>query len=228
MWKNLARLFVANDCLACGQMLTTQERHVCLQCLSQMEETYFHDKPADNELYFRLAGKVPLSGAASLFYFDKGGRLQRVIKQLKYQSIPQVGNYLGEYYANRIKASGMLAGAEAIVPVPLHPRKQRKRGYNQAERIARGLGRGLNLPVRTDVLKRVRYTESQARKDGQDRWKNVEEAFRVVKPLPKGIILVDDIITLGATMGACLKALHQAEQTAEHIYALSLGLTRKD
>ncbi|MEM7655429.1 MAG: ComF family protein [Bacteroidota bacterium] len=227
MWKHFARLFVANDCLGCERMLTSQEQFLCLQCLSQMEETHFHESWQENELYYRLAGRVPLSGAASLFYFDKGGRLQRVIQQLKYQSMPQVGTYLGKYYGNRLQGSGSLPSVDAIVPVPLHARRLRQRGYNQAEQIARGLGKVLEIPVQAQLLKRKRHTAKQAQKAGTQRWENVAGAFQAAKQIPRSVLLVDDVITMGATMGACLEALFAAEQPPKEVYVLSVGMTRK-
>ena len=154
-------------------------------------------------MYYRLAGKVPLAGAMSLFYFDKAGKLQRLISQIKYKNALPLAMYLGEYYGHVLLNDGQFPQDTVLLPVPLHWRKRYKRGYNQAEIIARGMGKALNLVVARDVLKRKRFTTSQTRLSGTARWENVASAFRLHREPPRHILLVDDVITTGATLEAC-------------------------
>lgn len=226
--RGLLDLLFPPTCPGCGTVTVEQEGPVCTGCLLDISETGFHDAPTDNELYYRLAGKVPLDGAAALYYFDKKGKFQRIVQGLKYKNMPQVGNYLGKYYAQQLKATPLLSGIDMLVPVPLHPRRQRERGYNQAERIATGLSAVLDIPVRTDVLRRVRATGSQTRKGQAARWENVRDVFAVEQPASGGIMLVDDVITTGATLEACIRTLCADVTAPQKLTVLALGMARND
>lgn len=225
--RSLLSLLISQGCYACGRSLSSQETLVCLACLAQMEETHFHLRMADNELFHRLAGRVPLLGASSLFYFDKAGKLQQLMQALKYEQAPQLGGFLGRYFGEVLRDSALIAGVEALIPVPLHPHKEKQRGYNQATLIAKGMSDVLAIPTRSDLVERVRKTSSQARKSGAARWANVEGAFRVVGPLPPQVMLIDDVITTGATLEATVRALLAVERPPQGIRVASIGLTRK-
>ncbi|MEZ4826895.1 MAG: ComF family protein [Bacteroidia bacterium] len=227
MLRHFAQLFVANSCYGCDSPLTIQEKHVCFSCLSRMEQTNLHLSPSENELYFRLAGRIPLAGAMSLFYFSKAGRLQKILQHLKYKGAPHLGVFLGEYYGHILKNMPWVGETDAIIPVPLHLSRRISRGYNQSERIACGLGKVLKIPVRNDIVRRSRKTLTQTKKGGGNRWDNVSGAFSVVKTPPKSILLIDDVITTGATLEACIRALSAVETPAEKIYVASIGMARK-
>ncbi|MEM8890355.1 MAG: ComF family protein [Bacteroidota bacterium] len=224
--KSFFRLIYSHRCYVCERELIAQEKQICFSCLSQIPETNFHLCPTDNEFYYRLGGRVKLEGAMALFYFDKKGKLQSLVEALKYRSAPQLGRFLGAYYAQRMKDADWLEDIQAIVPIPLHYRKKVERGYNQAEELARGMGEILQIPVRSDGLKRVRYTRTQTRMGGRSRWENVKGAFGLGKELEGPIILLDDVLTTGATFEAAMQAL-QAEKSELKIYAISIGITRK-
>lgn len=227
MWQNLASLLVSHSCYGCDRLLTQQEQCICFHCLGQIPETDFHLCSRENELYYRIGGRVPLQGASSLYFFEKGGTLQRIIRQLKYEDAPHLGQFLGKMYGAKIRQTPFLAGIEAVVPVPLHRRKEIKRGYNQALRLAEGLAEGLQIPVRTDLLYRSRYTAAQARQIGQARWDNVKSAFRPTGESPGGVLLVDDVITTGATAVACAQALYAGAYPPEQISVLSIAMARQ-
>jgi ComF family protein len=225
--RSLFSLFVSQGCYACERPLSSQETYVCLHCLSQMEETHFHEEMTNNELYYRLAGRVPLVGAASLFYFDKAGKLQKLIQALKYERAPQLGTFLGRYFGEVLAGSTLMADVEALIPVPLHRSKLRQRGYNQAALIAEGMGEALGIPLREDLVQRTRKTSAQARKAGAARWANVEGAFVVQGELPAQVMVIDDVITTGATLEATVQALLAASQPPQGIRVGAIGLTRK-
>ena len=227
MWKDFVSLFVSQSCYGCGNELISQERYICLKCLSQIPDTTFYQNFNQNELYFRFAGKVPVSGAASLFYFDKRGRLQSILKKLKYERAPHIGYFLGEYYGELLSETAFVSGLNAIIPVPLHKSKMISRGYNQSEMIARGLSKSLSIPINTRLLKRSRKTAVQARERGVERWRNVANAFKLTGNLPDNILLVDDVITTGSTMEACIRACLQANDAIQ-IKVASIAMTRKD
>ncbi len=226
-WQALKDLFVTHTCYGCERELTVQENCVCLNCLSQMTLTCFDQQPTENELFYRLAGKVPLEGATSLFYYDKEGRLQRLLEQLKYHRAPQLGIFLGEYFGSMLQESDLGKGVDVIVPVPLHPAKQWQRGYNQAEMLAQGLSNKLSIPVDTNILKRKLYTNTQTKKSRQARWENVKNAF-VVRPHSYGtLLLVDDVVTTGATLEACIQQFIEVGNETPSIRLACLAMARR-
>jgi len=229
MFNSLSTLFIANNCYSCNQVLTSQEEAVCLKCIDQIEQTYFHLTPQANELYYRLAGQVPIDGAGSLFYFDKKGIVQGLIQQLKYDDAPQLGVALGSLYAKKLRGSPLIQSVDTLVPVPLHWKKKIKRGYNQAYYIAKGMSEVLHLPVETRIVTRVFATRTQTKLSGEARWQNVQTAFYSKSPitLPKGVLLVDDIITTGATLEACIRSLLNVLPTSTPINVASIGMARK-
>lgn len=226
MIQELNRIIFDPSCYACDRLLTIQERHICLYCLSQIEETHFHLKAVENELYHRFAGKFPLAGATSLYFYDKAGRFQTIMQALKYQESPQIGSFLGAYMGVRLMESPFLDGVDMILPVPLHWTKLAKRGYNQAEMIAKGLAKVTGIPANREILFRRRKTQTQARKTGAARWQNVAHAFGVRGELPKGILLVDDVVTTGSTLEACARALLEVAPEVQ-IRIACLGMARR-
>ncbi len=226
MTKDFIRLIFHEGCHACGRPLTVQEKEVCFRCFSQMEETSYHLNAKDNPLYYRFAGKVPLEGVSSLFFFDKKGIIQKLLHTLKYRDFPEVGNIMGQYWGETLKGSAFLEGIETIIPVPLHRRKERVRGYNQSVKIAEGLGKVLGLPFDNELIRRIRKTETQALKSRLDRWINVADAFVVEKPTPKGVLVIDDVITTGSTVEACLRALMQTANPPQIIKVGCLATKR--
>ena len=224
--QDLLSLVFFDGCVSCGNTLAKGESQICLTCLSQLEPTHFHLKAKDNDLYFRFAGKVPVAGASSLFYFDKKGRFEKMIHAFKYKDMPEIGHFLGEFFGETLKKSSFLDGIEAILPVPLHPRKELLRGYNQSEKIAAGLQAACNIPVQSHLLKRVRKTETQALKSKTERWNNVADAFAPDQKPPKGVLIVDDVITTGSTIEACIRALMAQEFPPEIIKIGSIGIRR--
>ncbi|RMG27326.1 MAG: ComF family protein [Bacteroidetes bacterium] len=227
MWKHFWRLFVQNSCYACGRELTLQERCICLGCLSQIPPTQHEQDFCANELYMKFAGKVPLAGAYSMFYFEKKGRLQKIMQQLKYERAPQIGIFLGELLATRLQGSPFLEGVEALIPVPLHKRKHIHRGYNQSERIATGMSKVLGISVEANCLGRRVFTQTQTAMSRDERWENVKAAFEVLKPPQAAhVLLIDDVITTGATLEACIRSLLACASPPERISIASVGLAK--
>ena len=158
-------------------------------------------------------GRAKVDKAAAFLFFKQGGIVQQLMHQLKYNNVPELGVLLGEMYGKQLAQNPHYTEIDAIIPVPLHLRKYRKRGYNQSEQIAMGLSKSLNVPLYKDILQRTKYAESQVRKDRTSRYENLKASFIANTTASKirRVILVDDTITTGATLEACVYALNHID-----------------
>ena len=203
-------LFFPKLCNGCRTTLTAQENLVCTACIYNLPFTDFHIH-TENQLEKTFWGKVIIQNASAYLYFKQGGIVQSLMHQLKYNNMPELGIWLGEMYGKQLTKFSDYSDFEAIIPVPLHKTKQRKRGYNQSEQIAIGLSKVLGIPVVNDVLKRTRYADSQVQKSRISRYDNLKASFSAENQqnISKAI-LIDDTITTGATLEACAHALNSA------------------
>jgi ComF family protein len=164
----------------------------------------------ENPFYQKFKGRIPLKYVMTLFKFVKGGRVQHVLHALKYKNLPELGNTLGRIYGYDLVQANYKHEFDLIIPVPLHISRKRKRGYNQSEEFGKGLSEMLEIPCSDEFVKRVIKTKTQTRKSRLNRWENVSEVFNVIKPeaiKDKRILLVDDVVTTGATLEACGQVL---------------------
>ena len=192
-------------CLACGAGLHRTERFLCLGCLHSLPKTGFH-RDADNPVMQTFRGRLPVVWAGSFLYFRKETRVQNLVHQLKYKGQKELGVYLGKLYGSELRQSTVLPPPDYVVPVPMHPRKEKKRGYNQAALFAAGLAESTGAILDTATLIKTTATESQTRKGRLSRWENVKEVFSLNDAdhfAGKHILLADDVITTGATLEAC-------------------------
>jgi ComF family protein len=196
-------------CASCGNSLWKHEEVVCRSCEYHLPKTNFHfDR--NNPVTRLFQGRVAIETGAAFLYFNKGGKVQRLVHQLKYKSRKDIGVYLGELYGLSIKYAPLFNSADVIVPVPLHKKRYMQRGYNQSEQFAIGLSGAMGIPVNRHLLVRTKATETQTRKSRFSRYQNVKEIFTVNQPgdwTGKTILLVDDVITTGATLESCVIAL---------------------
>ncbi len=202
-------LFIPEICITCEDKLLASENYICLKCLYDLPRTNFH-KIEGNQVEQLFWGRVKIEKATSWFYFRKGSRYQSLIHFLKYKGLKELGEVLGESFASEISNSNYFNSIDVIVPVPLHKKKKKKRGYNQSEWIAKGMAKILNVPVSSENLVRLKHTNTQTRKSRFERWENVEDIFQVLDPGSlegKHILLVDDVVTTGSTLEACAFSL---------------------
>jgi ComF family protein len=204
-------LFFPQACLACQDSLVAGEQHLCTTCRAELPYTNYHLLPAaQNSLSRRFWGKLPVAYTLSYVRFLQHGRVQRLLHQLKYQGQQEVGKVLGQLYGAELATAGLGSEFDLIVPVPLHRRKLARRGYNQADAFAQGLAITLPCPWSAAALRRTEHTASQTRKSRTERWQNVSTVFEVTNPQEvagRHILLVDDVLTTGATLEACGAAL---------------------
>ena len=207
--QGITHLFYPRLCEGCNKPLVGAEDILCVACGMELPETGYHHI-ADNDTASRFAGRVPFVHATSLAWFTNEGLLQHLLHGLKYRNKKDIGLYLGCLLGNRIKAAGWGNNIDMVVPVPLHRKKQAKRGYNQSMLVAEGIADALGKPASTSVLERVRNTETQTNKTRTERIANMADAF-AFKPgisiAGKHLLLCDDMLTTGATMEACAIAL---------------------
>lgn len=198
-------LFYPRCCAACQLSLIKGEEILCTRCLLQLPKTAYH-RFVENPVRLRLAGRLPLQFAAAFLKFRKGGLVQSLLHELKYNNRPEIGVAMGHLYGAELIESGMEKDFDLIVPVPLHESRMRKRGYNQSAKFAEGLSEALKIEWEESISLRVSATNTQTKKGRADRWGNVKSAFAVgaaEKVSGKRILLVDDVITTGATLEAC-------------------------
>lgn len=198
-------LFYPELCLVCVQKKPSRGEILCFSCQHKLPQTRFH-LDSENAFMERFWGRLPIKAAAALYHFIKGGRTQQLIHQLKYNNKPIVGQRLGEIYGQQLKRSTLFQPLDFIVPVPLHPKKRHQRGYNQSETFAQGLSASMGIPALPHALERRTFTETQTQKSRLQRMNNVLEAFQLrhEKTLQnKHVLLVDDVVTTGATLEAC-------------------------
>lgn len=202
-------LFFPDSCVVCGEPLLLAEENICLSCLLKLPRTN-NFLEAENVAEKLLAGRFPFEHIATFCNFTKGGILQPIIHQIKYNGRAHLGETLGMLFGRDLAGSDFLSPIQLIIPVPLHPKKQKQRGYNQAEMIAHGISKATNIPLSTNNLIRIVHNQTQTKRNKMQRWENVKDIFTVNHPEEfenKHILLVDDIITTGSTIEACAHAL---------------------
>lgn len=203
--KDFLSLFFPNYCLGCNQTLVKGEDTLCTYCLVELPKTHYHQQ-ANNPIQNRLSARLPIKHAWAYLKFRKTGIVQHLLHQLKYRNHPEVGIRLGHAYGFDLVKAGYQNSFDLIIPVPLHPSRKQKRGYNQSAKFAEGLSDILKIPYDDDVSLRTISTSTQTKKNKLQRWENVESVFsihHIDQIKEKRILLVDDVITTGATIEAC-------------------------
>lgn len=216
-------LFLPGLCIGCSASLVRGERVLCTECLLSVARTDFHNK-RDNTLEQAFWGRCVVERAAAYSVYNRGSRIRKLIHALKYKGRTEIGQMLGELYGNILTESGFMNGIDMIVPVPLHPARQRQRGYNQSDFIATGLSGPSGVPVKKNIIMRTDQTGSQTKHGRYERWENVKNLFLVPDPeliTGKHILVVDDVITTGSTMEACINVLHEAGEVKVSLVALA-------
>lgn len=222
--KDFFNLFFPDLCVVCNNHLINQEKLICISCLYHLPKTNFHHD-IDNPVSQLFWGRTKLEYATALFYFNKGSKYQSMMHQFKYHGKKEIGFVLGKYFGTQIKES-VFKQVDVVIPVPLHKSKLRKRGYNQSEWLAWGISESLNKPMDIKSLVRTVATDTQTRKSRFDRWKNVERIFHITdhKALEgKHVLIIDDVVTTGSTLEACINAVLEVNNTKVSIATLAVA-----
>jgi ComF family protein len=226
LWDDFISLLLPRLCYGCGNHLMRNEKLICTECYILIPRTNYHLKP-DNPVSQLFWGRCLIERAAAFSFYTKDSRIRKLIHQLKYKGIKEVGSELGRIYARTLQSSGFLEEIDVIIPVPLHSSKKRQRGFNQSDVISQGISDVAGIPMDTKLLVRKTVTKTQTRKSRYDRWTNVQDIFRVTdqsRIKNMHILLVDDVITTGSTLEACANELLKAENVKVSIVALAFSV----
>lgn len=211
-------------CAGCNHTLVYGERAICTVCLSAFPETDAHTS-VDNLITNHFFGKAPIAYGLALYKLRKKSYLEQVLFAMKYKNQPIIGQILGKRYGQILHKTSTIKEMDAIVAIPLHPRKLQERGYNQSDFFAQGLSAALKIPIYQESVTRTRYTPSQTTKNRLQRINNLYGAFSVTKPdlvAGKHLLLVDDILTTGATLASCTNTLLEAGVKKVSIAAIAV------
>ncbi len=213
-------------CVGCANHLYDGEDLLCTFCRGTLPYTYEYLYP-NNKVEKLFWGKVAIDAAASFLYFNKGSKVQHILHQLKYKSRIEVGELMGKLFAHQIISESRFENIDVIIPVPLHPHKLKKRGYNQSDSFGQGLGNVLQVEFNNNILIRNINTETQTRKNRYERFENMESVFSIQFPeriTGKNIILVDDVVTTGSTLCSCAEVMHQFKPSTIKIATIASAL----
>ncbi len=225
MLPAIRQLFYPHICIGCSSDIIDEHQLLCLRCMRALPYTHFANQ-ANNPVEKIFWGRLPVKSAHSEFYFSKESLMQQLIHQLKYKQHLDIGLYLGELMGYSMLQSSRFSGIDILVPLPLYPDKERKRGYNQAAIIATGIATIMNLPISKQNVVRKKVTATQTKKHRIERWENVAESFSVIRPKElegKEVLLIDDVLTTGATMEACGRVIINAANCTLSMATLAIA-----
>jgi ComF family protein len=218
---SVLHLLFPNVCAGCGNDIISGNTVLCLRCIDAMPETNFERYPG-NPIEKKFWGRLPLNSAAAQYYFTRESLMQHLMHQFKYRGDKDLGLQLGRMIGDSLKRSGRF-NIDALIPLPLFISKEKKRGFNQATVLCEGMAEFIHAPVLKEVVARAQYTDTQTRKGRIERWQNMEGKFVLVNPdviSDKHILLVDDVVTTGATLEACGAELLKAKNVKLSISTL--------
>jgi ComF family protein len=209
MFQHLLNLFFPKSCAGCASFLLTEEIIICTSCRHKIPLTNHHNI-VENEVMKKFYGRIPLEFGVALFYFHKKGIVQEMIHKLKYKGQEEIGEMIGNWYAEELKNSDTIKNVDFIIPVPLHKKRLKERGYNQVEGFGKVLSKQLEIPYDDTVLKRNVYAKTQTKKNLLGRINITGSTFNVVfdeSHHGKHFVIVDDVITTGATLETCCREI---------------------
>jgi Predicted amidophosphoribosyltransferases len=224
LWNSFVSVFYPQTCVVCDRALIEGEEFFCLHCLLNIPFAGYRNF-VDNSAAERLKEKFLFQKASSLLYYTKGGAAQKIIAEIKYRRNIKLGKWMGCLMAREMQANDFWEDIDCIVPVPLHKKRRRQRGYNQAEVIAQGITEIVNIPVDTHTVYRKIYNPSQTKKGSFERWQNTRDIFGLSEDScfeNKHVLIVDDVLTTGSTIEACARTIAKSRNTRVSIVTLAV------
>ena len=227
MLKYLINLLFPKLCMGCHSLLLQNEKIICTECNHNLPYTNHHIL-SGNDTIKKFYGIIPIEFSASMLYFHKKGIVQNLIHNLKYKKHQEIGTILGEWYAKDLESVANIKTVSEIIPVPLHKKRLEERGYNQITTFCEALSKELKIPYNPNLLYRNRYSKTQTKKDKENR-KDITNALFDVHftetDYNKHFLLVDDVMTSGATLEACAKALLKIPNSKVSIVTIAYTLS---
>ena len=223
--NDLRGIFFPDSCVCCGDTLLSSENQICTDCSLGLPLTDF-SSVKDNPVEKIFWGRVQIESATALLSFSKKGSVQRILHSIKYKGNKELGVFMGRQLGTALAESHRFDDIDYLVPVPLHPKKLKKRGYNQSEEIAKGIAQTFAKTVCTDILIRTEFTQTQTKKSRFNHWENVSDKFTLTETdtfAGKHILLIDDVITTGATLESCARAVLQAPEAKVSVAGLAFA-----
>lgn len=223
LWSRLLDLVSPRLCAVCGRRLTVTERTLCAVCNLHLPRTGFQHDPLRNVMAKLFWGRIPVERVAALFFYEAGSEVGSMVYDLKYHDHPEIGIDMGRIMGREFMGDGFFEGIDIIVPVPLAKKRQRQRGYNQSLMLAKGVSEVTAIPVFNKVLRRNKFEGSQTQKGRWERMENVENVFELTDAASlqgRHVLLIDDVVTTGATMVACARELLRVQGVTLSLLAL--------
>jgi ComF family protein len=221
--SSVLHLFYPHICPGCGSDKLSRSDELCLTCRVELPFTNF-ETIADNTIEKIFYGRMQIQAATSLLYFSKGTLVQRLIHQFKYKANTELGSFLGTTMGQALQQASRFSGVDCVVPLPLFAKKQEQRGFNQAAVLTASIANQLKVPAIYNNVIRQKFTQTQTKKHRTERWQNVAESFVVANPAQlqnKHVLLVDDVITTGATIEACAQKIASISNTKISVATLA-------
>ncbi len=226
LWQyitDFVSLFFPQSCLGCRRSLVSQEEYLCTHCQYGLPYTFFH-LDRNNRAAKSLWGRIPVEMVVSCFYFTYGSPIQQILHSIKYRNRYRAAEFFGRLYGAELIDTKMFADATLIIPVPLHRKRRVQRGYNQSEHFGKGLSESMGIKMDSSVLKRVGHRKSQTGKNRYERYENTQGIFKMLRQkdvVNRHVILVDDVLTTGATLEACANTLLEVKGVKVSIITLA-------
>ena len=213
-------------CVVCGNRLAVTEETLCSKCYLHLPRTDFANDLYENVMAKLFWGQIKLEKATALFYYEPHAETARILYELKYKNHPEIGVVMGRMMAKELMKSGLFEDIDALVPVPLAKKRERERGYNQSLELAKGVSEVTGLPIANLVIRRTKFVGSQTKRGRWERNENVEHVFELVDDniSDQHLLLIDDVVTTGATVIACAKEMQKASNV--RISVLALGFAK--
>ncbi len=224
--KSILHLFFPNNCVACQNELFEGEKFICLSCNFSLPETNLH-KIKTNLIEQFFLHQSNVCKATAFYFFNKEGKVQHLLHEIKYNDNKKLAFYLGKKMAEKLAEQNWLDDVDVIIPVPLHQKKLNKRGYNQSLEIAKGIADYIKIEINTTSLKRIKNTETQTQKSKMERIENIKDAFEVDLDLinnKKHILLIDDVITTASTLNACVETIGKTSKIKISVLCLAAAI----